>query len=40
MPFLSSLDNLLLEAFIIFQKSVDNFEIQQKKKSYFKLGVQ
>ena len=25
MPFLSSLDNLLYDAYIIFQKDVDNF---------------
>ena len=30
MPFLSSLDNLLLDAHIIFRKSVDNFEIAHK----------
>ena len=30
MPFLSSLDNLLYDAYIIFHKSVDNFEIAHK----------
>ena len=30
MQFLSSLDNLLYDAYIIFQKSVDNFEIEHK----------
>ena len=28
--FLSSMDNLLYDAYIIFQKDVDNFEIEQK----------
>ena len=28
MPFLNSLDNLLQNAYIIFQKSVDNFEME------------
>ena len=30
MPFLSSLDNLLYDAYFIFQKGVDNFEIEHK----------
>ena len=30
MLFLSSLDNLLEDAYIIFQKDVDNFEIEHK----------
>ena len=30
MPFLSSLDNLLEDAYIIFQKSVDNFAIEHQ----------
>ena len=30
MPFLNSLDNLLYDAYIIFLKSVDNFEIEHK----------
>ena len=30
MLFLSSLDNVLEEAYIIFQKGVDNFEIEHK----------
>ena len=30
MPFLSSLDNFLSDACIIFQKGVDNFEIEHK----------
>ena len=30
MLFLSSLDNLLIGAYIIFQKDVDNFEIEHK----------
>ena len=30
MLFLSSLDNLLLDAHIIFQKGVDNFELEYK----------
>ena len=30
MIFLSSLDNLLKDAYIIFQKGVDNFEIERK----------
>ena len=30
MSFLSSLDNLLKDAYIIFQKGVDNFEIEHK----------
>ena len=30
MLFLSSLDNLLYNAYIIFQKDVDNFEIEHK----------
>ena len=30
MLYLSSLDNLLEDAYIIFQKSVDNFEIEHK----------
>ena len=30
MPFLSSLDNLILDAYIIFQKGVDYFEIENK----------
>ena len=30
MLFLSSLDNLLSDAYIIFQKDVDNFEIENK----------
>ena len=30
MPFLSFFDNLLLDAYIIFQKSVDNFETEHK----------
>ena len=30
MLFLSSLDNLLLDAYIIIQKGVDNFEIEHK----------
>ena len=30
MPFLRFLDNLLEDAFIIFQKDVDNFEIEHK----------
>ena len=38
MLYLSSLDNLLQDTYIIFQKSIDNFEIAQK--TYYKLGVQ
>ena len=30
MPFLSSLDNLLEDAYIIFENGVDNFEIEHK----------
>ena len=30
MLFLSSLDNLLLDAYIIFQKGVDDYEIKHK----------
>ena len=30
MPFLSSLENLLKDAYIIFQKGVDNFEMEHK----------
>ena len=30
MPFLSSLDNLLWNAYVIFHKGVDNFEIEHK----------
>ena len=30
MPFLSSVDNLLQNAYIIFHKGVDNFEIEHK----------
>ena len=30
MLFLSSLDNLLQDAYIIFQKGVDDFEIEHK----------
>ena len=30
MLFLSFLENLLLDAYIIFQKDVDNFEIEHK----------
>ena len=30
MPFLSSLDNLPSDAYIIFQEGVDNFEIEHK----------
>ena len=30
MPFWSSLDKLLKNAYIIFQKGVDNFEIKHK----------
>ena len=30
MSFLSSLDNLLKDTYIIFQKDVDNFEIEHK----------
>ena len=30
MLFLSSLDNLLEDAYIIFQKDIDNFEIEHK----------
>ena len=30
MPFLSCLDNLLEDAYIIFQKGVDNFEMERK----------
>ena len=30
MPFLSFLDNLLLDAYIIFQKGAGNFEIEHK----------
>ena len=29
MPFLSFLDKLLKDAYIIFQKGVDNFEMEQ-----------
>ena len=32
MPFFSSLDNLLKDAYVIFQEGVDYFEIEQKKK--------
>ena len=39
MPFLSSLDNLLHDAYIIFQKGVDNFEIEHRN-CYFLYGVQ
>ena len=36
MLFLSSLDNLLEDAFIIYQKGIDNFEIEHKNAN---LGV-
>ena len=36
MQLLSSLDNLLLDAYIIYQKSVDDFEIGHKNAN---LGV-
>ena len=40
MPFLSSFDNLLYDACIIFQKSADNFKIAvHTKHANFKLGV-
>ena len=39
-PFFSSLNNLLKGAYIIFQKGVNKFEIQYKKKDNFWLGVQ
>ena len=38
LPFLSSLDNLLQDAYIIFQKGVDNFEIAHKHANFW-LGV-
>ena len=31
MPFLSSFDNFLKDAYIVFQKDVDNFEIEHKR---------
>ena len=34
MLFLSSLDNLLQDAYIIFQKGVDNFQIAQKHANF------
>ena len=41
MPFLNFLDNLLLEAYIIFHKDVDDFQIEHKIcKSVFFSGVQ
>ena len=39
MLFLSSLDNLLQDDNIIFQKGVDNFEISTKHANFW-LGVQ
>ena len=36
--FLNSLDNLLEDAYIIFQKGVDNFEIQCRTKKCSFLG--
>ena len=38
LPFLSFSDNLFKDAYIIFQKSVDNFEIVHKTCSIFGLG--
>ena len=34
MLFLSSLDNLLKDAYIFFQKDVDNFEIEHKHANF------
>ena len=40
MLFLSSLDSLLQDAYIIFQKGVDNFEIENKTCKFLIRGVQ
>ena len=40
MPFLSSFHNLLCDACIIFQKGVDDFEIEHNTMLIFWLGVQ
>ena len=34
MIFLSSLDNLLYDAYIIYQKGVDNFELEHKNANF------
>ena len=39
MPVLSSLDNLLYDAYLIFQRGDDNIEIEHKHAN-FRLGVQ
>ena len=39
MLFLNYLDNLLYDAYIIFQKGVDNFEIEYKTSLFLVSGV-